>query len=187
VRTKLALIIFLLSVTSALGQTVSDFELKYGKPAPVYSVSEHIWMTPEYAGDGQVCRITLFPKHVSGNSTYIGVTLQFWELQNLLNSLVPPNKRGLKTTLNFGATATGGPAAWTTYPYEKVTFTFIVSASKSTDLPLLRKGEFKFSVPATDYVVKRADLAPSANDFLRSESSRTEVVTVQWNDRKCPG
>jgi hypothetical protein len=32
VRTKLAVIIFLLSVTPALGQTVSDIELKYGNP-----------------------------------------------------------------------------------------------------------------------------------------------------------
>jgi hypothetical protein len=108
-------------------------------------------------------------------------------LRDLLNSLVPPNKRGLKTTLNFDGTATGGPAAWTTYPYEKVTFTFIAPAAKSTDSQLLRKGEFEFSIPATDYVVKREDFAPSANDFLRSESSSTEVVTVQWNDRKCPG
>jgi hypothetical protein len=144
-------------------------------------------MTPEYATDGQVCRMTLYPKHFSGSTIYVGVTLHFKELRDLLNSLAPPDTRGLKTKLNFGATATGAPAAWTTYPYEKVTFTFISSLMKSTEIPLLRRGEFKFSIPATDYTAPKENLAPSADDFIGSESSKTEIVTIEWSDRKCPG
>ena len=187
-RAKLAVLIFFLCVTPSVGQTVMDIEQRFGKPVPVYSVSEYIWMTPEYASDGQVCRMTLYPKRTSGNTNYVGAAmLQFKELRDLLNSLVPPDERGLKTKVNFGATATGGPAAWTTYPYEKVTFTFISSMSKTTESPLLRKGEFKFEIPDGDYVPPKETSAPSLDDFVRSESSKTEIVTIKWNDRECPG
>ncbi len=184
-RAKLIIVIVFLCVLPIAGQTVSDLERKYGKPVPVYSVSENIGMTPEYARNGQVCRMTLYPKHTSGNSVSLGSTLQFNELQDLLNLLVPPDKRGSKIKLNFGATATGGPAAWTTYPYERVAFTFISSMSKSTEYPLLRKDEFQFSISARDYVAPSESSAPSADDFIRSETSNTEIVTIQWNDRKC--
>ncbi|HEV2835745.1 MAG TPA: hypothetical protein VGW58_10535 [Pyrinomonadaceae bacterium] len=185
-RVKLAVLMFFVCVAPVLGQTASDMEQRFGKPVPVYSVSEHIWMTPEYATDGQVCRMTLYPKRTSGNTNYVGVALQFKELRDLLNSLVPPDKRGLKTDLNFGATATGGPAVWTTYPYEKVTFTFISSMFKTTEPTLLRKDEFEFTIPATRYVTPRENLTASADDFIRSETSKTEIVTIQWRDRECP-
>lgn len=51
----------------------------------------------------------------------------FEELVNFLNVLVPVGQHVNKIPLNFGATAMGGPAAWTTYGYEKLTFTFIPS------------------------------------------------------------
>lgn len=54
-RTKLAAVIFILYIVPAFGQTVSDLEMKYGKPVNAYSVSEHIWMTPEYNHNGQIC------------------------------------------------------------------------------------------------------------------------------------
>jgi hypothetical protein len=116
---------------------------------------------------------------------YVGVTLPFVELRDVLNSLIPPDKRGLKTTLNFGATTTGGPAAWTTYPYEKVTFTFISSMLKTSGSPLLRNNEFEFTIPATGYVAPKDNLTASTDDFIRSEKSKTEIVTIQWRDRKC--
>jgi hypothetical protein len=65
VRIKLAVVLLFVCGVPAVGQTVSDIELKYGKPVLVYPVSEHIWMTPEYATDEQVCRMTLYPKHAS--------------------------------------------------------------------------------------------------------------------------
>jgi hypothetical protein len=129
--------------------------------------------------------MTLFPKLASDNSVYLGTTFPFQELRDLLNSLVPPDKRGSKMKLNFGATATGGPAAWTTYPYEKVMFTFITSISKSSEYPLLRRGEFQFSISPKDYVPTPESSVPSADDFIRMETSKTEVVTIEWSDRKC--
>lgn len=42
-----AAFVFLLHANSNFGQTSSDIEMKFGKPENVYSVSEHLWMTPE--------------------------------------------------------------------------------------------------------------------------------------------
>lgn len=184
-RAVLVVVVFVVCVIPTAGQTVSELELKYGKPIPVYSVGEHIGMTPEFASDGQVCRIALYPKHTAGSFVYLGTTLPFPELRDLLNSLVPPDKRGSKMKLNFGVTVTGGPAAWTTYPYEKVMFTFITSISKSSEYPLLRRGEFQFSISPKDYVPTPESSVPSADDFIRMETSKTEVVTIEWSDRKC--
>jgi hypothetical protein len=178
---------FFFCVSSSSGQTASDLVKKYGEPVTNFSVSENIWMTPEYAADGQVCRMAFYPKRVDSNTSYLGATLQFNELRDVLNSLIPPEWRGLKKKLNFATTATGGPAAWTTYPYERVMFTFIASFRKSTESPLLRKGEFKFSVPANLPADKEESTAPSKDDFSALQTLNTEIVTVEWTDRRCSG
>jgi hypothetical protein len=79
----------ILCFNSAIGQTVADVETEYGKPTPAYSVSEHIWMTPEYAFDGQVCRMRLYPKRISADTNYLSQKLPFEELREVLNELVP--------------------------------------------------------------------------------------------------
>jgi hypothetical protein len=179
--------ILLTCFTSAYGQTGTDIETTYGQRQPVYSVSSHIWMTPDYARDGQVCRMRLYPKRVDASINYVGVGLQYDELRQLLNSLVPLDKRGMKSKINFGSTATGGPAAWTTYPYERVTFTFTSSflPAKLDESPRLRKGEFIFTNPEATPGTDQGREVPSADDFLPSQSSTTEIVTIRWNDRKC--
>ena len=186
-KAKLAIVILQCCFMSAYAQTVTDIEKKYGQPQEVYSVSKHIWMTPEYATDGQVCRMRLYPKRVDGNSNYVGAALQYNELRDLLNSLVPPDKRGMKLKLNFGATATGGPATWTTYPYERVTFTFTTSflPRRFEESPPLRKGEYTFSLPQSEPGQDTQSEKPSTDDFLPSQSSTIEIVTIRWSDRKC--
>lgn len=168
-------------------QTITDIERTYGQRQQVYLVSQHIWMTPDYARDGQVCRMRLYPKRVDASINYVGVGLQYDELRELLNSLVPLDKRGMKSNINFGATATGGPAAWTTYPYERVTFTFTSSfvPAKLDESPRLRKGEYTFTKPETRPGTEQESALPSADDFFPSQSSNTEIVTIRWNDRKC--
>jgi hypothetical protein len=171
----------------AYGQTVTDIEKTYGQRQQIYSVSQHIWMTPEFALDGQVCRMRLFPKRVDARSNYVGAGLQYDELRELLNSLVPLDKRGMKSKINFGSTATGGPAAWTTYPYERVTFTFTPSFQppEPDASPRLTKGEYTFTQPQTNPRTDPESEQPSADDFLPSQSSTTEIVTIRWHDRKC--
>ncbi|HEX6045428.1 MAG TPA: hypothetical protein VFZ22_13140 [Pyrinomonadaceae bacterium] len=179
--------LFLAYSTAVSAQTVRDIEHQYGQRQPVYSVSRNIWMTPDYAADGQVCRMRLYPKRVDGNTDVVGAALQYNELRGLLNSLVPPNQRGMKSKINFGATATGGPATWTTYPYDKVTFTFTSSFSrgKSDDSSPLRKGEFTFPLSEANRGAKEETRSPSDYDFQPSERSMTEIVTIRWNNRKC--
>jgi hypothetical protein len=186
-KAKLAIIILQCYLMSTYAQTVTDIEKKYGQPQEIYSVSKHIWMTPEYANDGQVCRMRLYPKRVDGNTSYVGAALQYNEVRDLLNSLVPPSERGMKLRLNFGATATGGPATWTTYPYERITFTFTSSflPRRFEESPPLRKGEYTFAVPETESDRGAKSEMPSTDDFLPSQSSIIEIVTIRWNDRKC--
>lgn len=186
-RTTLALVVCLLCVGAASAQTAAELEAKFGKPAAVYSVSEHIWMTAEFTADGQVCRMRLFPKRTDGRTNYLSDKLPFEELVNFLNALVPVGGRGNKIPLNFGATMTGGPAVWTTYGYERVTFTFISSFPSPgfDNSPSLVKGEYTFPAELARADAEPRSLAPAADDFNERRREPAEIVTISWNGRKC--
>jgi hypothetical protein len=64
--------VFFFCVSSNSSQTASELVKKYGQPVTNFSLSENIWMTPEYAGDGQVCRMSFYPKRVDSNTSYLG-------------------------------------------------------------------------------------------------------------------
>ena len=164
---------------------VAEIEQRFGQPQKIYSVGSFISMTPGFAADGQVCQMWLFPKRVSGTNNYLGTSLEFNALRSFLNALVPPEQRGLQQVENFSTTATGGGLAWTTYPYENVSFTFWAGGrvSKSTSAePLLRRGEFTFTIPySPEPVIK--DRQPSRNDFRPTEN--TEIVNVRWQRGTC--
>lgn len=187
-RTKITGVIFMLCLNSAFGQSVVDIKMKYGKPVDVYTISEHIWMTPEYAVDGQVCRMQLYPKRIGGDTNYLLQKLPFEELRESLNVLVPIDKRGAKKA-GFGATATGGPAAWTTFAYEKVTFTFVSSFPSPgyDNSPPLKKGDYVFPIERITEAERPENSPPSNDDFRYGETSASDIVTVTWNGRKCAG
>lgn len=173
------------SYSHTYAQTATDIHAKYGKSLEVYSVSEHIWMTPDYASDGQICRMRFYPKRISDNTNYGAHSLPFNELRDLLNVLVPSETRGAKKE-SFGATATGGGAAWTTYGYENVTFTFTsFFPSRSFEGQILKRGEYVFPQPQNEPTTNESN--PGSNDFGHSSSTPTEIVTVTWNRRKCVG
>ena len=187
-RVALSVVILVLGVVSAAAQTGDDLKAKYGKPAEVYAVSRNIWMAPEFAADGQVCRVRLFPRRTDGTTNMLGPKLPFNELADALNALVPPDQRGGKKQ-PFGVTATGGPAAWTTYGYERVTFTFVsgFTSRGDDDSPPLRKGDFVFPNGGAQNVEVPESSPPAADDFEDSRSSATDIVSVKWNGRKCAG
>ena len=108
-RHNLAVAVLFLCVSSALGQTSSEFEKSFGKPVISYMVSERILMTPEYTPDGQVCMMRLHPRHFAPNASYISPRLPFEELQQVLNQLIPLHIRGAKKE-PFNTGATGGGA-----------------------------------------------------------------------------
>jgi hypothetical protein len=181
----LAFIFVFMASYCAYAQRAADIQSKYGKPVDVYSVSENIWMTPEYASNGQVCRMRFYPKRIDGNTNYGAHDLPFNELRDVLNALVQVETRGAKKE-SFGVTATGGGSAWTTYDYENVTFTFVsFFPSRTYDGTILKKGEYIFPLPEGE--PRSVDSTASNNDFVESLSPQTEIVTVSWKDRKCVG
>src|SRR5690348_2911339 len=86
----------------------------------------------------------------------------------------------------FGSTATGGPAAWTTYAYENVSFTFVSFLhSRSFEGAVLKKGEYVFPTPLGEYPSAPPPSDPGKDDFLQSATAPTEIVTISWVGRKC--
>jgi len=184
-KLNVALFLILLAASCTYAQTAADIQSKYGKSVEVYSVSEHIWMTPEYASDGQVCRMRLYPKRISGNTNYGAQDLPFNELRDVLSALVPVETRGVKQG-TFGATATGGGASWTTYGYKNVTVTLLYFLQPQTyDGVILKRGEYVF--PSRDSASPPTKSVPTSNDLVEWISTRTEVATITWNERKCAG
>jgi len=170
-------------VIPTFGQTVSEVERRYGKPVSVYSVSEHIWMTPDYSADGQICRMRLYPRRLGEKTDYLISQLLFPELNEVLNEIVPPHLRGSKKD-GFGLTSLGGGTAWTTYEYEDVTFDFVFSYKLDPDV--LKRAEARvLTGPDPEGLPVRKKTPPSLDDFAASKNSQTEIVTLIWNHRPC--
>ena len=179
----IALIIFGFSVMPTFGQTVSEVERRYGKSISVYSVSEHIWMTPDYTADGQVCRMRLYPRRLGPKTDYLISQLLFQELNQVLNEIVPPRLRGFKKE-GFGQTSLGGGTAWTTYEYDNVNFIFIFSYKLDSDV-LKKAGDKVLTGPDPEDLPLPQKTPPSLDDFAGSQNSNTEIVTITWNHRPC--
>jgi hypothetical protein len=176
-------IVFGLTVMPTFGQTVSEIDQRYGKPVPVYTVSEHIWMTPDYTADGQVCRMRLYPRRLGTKTDHLISQLPFAELSDALNRIVPPHLRGSKKD-GFGLTDLGGGTAWTIYEYENVNFSFIFPYT--LDPNILTKAEAHvLRGPDPVGLPQRKKTPPSLDDFANSEKSPTEIVTISWNHRPC--
>ena len=186
---SIALIIFCLNVVPTFAQTSSEVQKSYGKPvssnsaASVYSVSERIWMTPDYAADGQVCRMRLYPRRLGGKTDDVSSELWFPELVQVLNQIVPPHLRGSKRD-SFGDTTLGGGTAWTTYEYENVSFNFI--SSYKLDPDILKKAEAAVLTGLDpEDLPLRKKTPPSLDDFAASQTLPTEIVRINWNHRPC--
>jgi len=179
---KLIVIVFVCCVPPVVGQSLSEIDREYGKPTYAYSVSRYIWMTPEYAADGQVCRMRLYPKHIDSKTDYLAPELNFEELTSVLNKLVPLEQRGQKKD-SFGITEMGGGVAWTTYEYEKVTFVFAFPFRLD---PSIKEQPASVTFPMDEITAHLpAKTPPSLADFANSESTKIQIAAVLWNNRKC--
>ena len=169
----------MLCFNAAPGQTASDVEKKYGKPVNAYSVSEHIWMTPEYAADGQICRATLYHKRISPETNYLEIYMPMWELLDVFNELAPPGTRGAKKEY-FGGTQTSASMAWTTFAYEKVTFSLWIGFQFGSLADMKEKGvPFGGRTPA---MTNQPD-----DEFMAKNAVKPEIAYVRWSGRKCAG
>ena len=183
-KTNLMLAVAVLSLFTSLAkaQTKSDVTLEFGPPIEAYSVSENIWMTPEFTEDGQVCSMRLYPKRISSTTNYLQDNLDSWELRKALDLLVAPQMRG-QPTLIFGMINTGGGRKETTYNFEKVTFSFLTSVSMYMD-PIKpaasRATERRSSRQAKAPPISNA---PATNEMI--VPSDAEIVTINWLGKPC--
>lgn len=180
---KLAIVMIVFNVVSAFGQTRTEIEAKFGQPVNAYQVSEKISMSPYYASDGQVCRMTFYPRRFSSTTTYLINELSFEEFRSVIDAIIPVAIRGAqKEPFGNGMWTIGGGGRWVNFVYERVTISYVAGFRFN---PALGMGE-----PVNlddDEVSKRQEKRkPIEEDFSLYSDSTAEIVTVQWTDRKCP-
>jgi hypothetical protein len=181
---KLA-IVTVFSVVSAFGQSRAEIEAKLGQPVNAYKVSEAIWMSPDYASDGQICRMVFYPRRFSSTTTYLTNELLFDEFRSVIDAIVPVATRGAqKEPFGNGVwnASTGG--RWVNFIYERVTISYI--ASLHIDAKALSSAEpVNLDLSDEDAAKLRDKPKPIKEDFSLYSGSTAEIVTVRWNDRKC--
>ena len=174
------------SVVSAFGQSRAQIEAKFGQPVKSYKVSERIWMSPAYASNGQVCRMTFYPRRFSSTTTYLGNKLPFNEFRTVIDAIVPFAIRGAqKEPFRNGMWDGGGGAMWTIFVYERVTIQYTVGFR--IDPAALAKAEHVILDDEDSQQEEKPKPKPKQvkEDFSLYSGSSAEIVTVQWNDRKC--
>jgi hypothetical protein len=178
---KLAIVLTLFGAVSAFGQSRTEIEAKFGQPVNSYAVSERIWMSPAYASDGQVCRMTFYPRRFSSTTTYLSNELSFDEFRSVIDIIVPIAIRGgQKEPFGNGRWNVSDGGRWANFVYERVTITYVASFHVNGALGV---GE---PVLLDNEVSKQQEKPkPIKEDFSLYSGSNAEIVTVQWNDRKC--
>jgi hypothetical protein len=182
---KLAIVMTVFSVVSAFGQTRTEVEAKFGEPVKVYPVGGRVWMSPEYASDGQVCRMVFYPRRFSSTTTYLVNELLFEEFRSVIDTVVPVAIRGdQKEPFGNGHWNDSNGGRWADFVYKRVTITYIASLPRYTGPGMGEPVNLDLS---DDEVSKRKEKTkPIKPDFSLYSGSTVEIVTVQWNDRKCP-
>ena len=142
-------------------------------------------MKPEFAVDGQVCQMRLYPKRISGDNNRDSKQLPFDDFRSVVDQIVPLDKRGAKSEPFIGG-GTGGGVVWDTFKYEKVRITY--SAGFTID-PDAWKNEkpFNFSEQFALLPETEETSAKPKDDFAAYKNSKTELVVITWLDRKCVG
>jgi hypothetical protein len=186
-RAILSILAFsLLLVETAPAQTAKEVREKFGESVEVYSVAEHIWMTPTFTVDGQLCEMRLYPKRISTTTNYLGeYKLRAWELEGALDKLVPPETRGNRTK-SFGLTFLLGQSSEATFAYQNVTLTFLASLHFSAPESL----NLSCSKCFTNSVKPVRAQTPPEND-IKSNDGLTiprdaEVAVITLSNRVCP-
>jgi hypothetical protein len=179
----LAIVMLIFNVVSAFGQSRAEIEAKFGQPVNAYSVSETIWMSPEYGSDGQVCRMIFYPRRFSSTTNFLTTELSFDEFRSVIDAILPDPLRGArKEPFGNGSWIVGGGARWATFVYERVTISY---AAGFRIAPTRGMGE---PVNLEDEIPKLKEKSKAVKeDFSRYSDSTAEMAIVQWKDRKCLG
>ena len=165
VRILRIILVLSFSFSSVLAQTLSEIETKFGAPVKSYSVSENIWMSPEFTDDGQLCMARLYPKKIDATTDFIDSTLSLWEVKDVFDELAPVTVRGKKKE-DFGTTFTGG-MAFSGFGYENVHINFVSPFGFSSSC----------KIPANKRQSREVAEFPGVQ--------LAQVVTITWLNRKC--
>jgi hypothetical protein len=180
VMAKLAIVITVF-VVSAFGQSRAEIEAKFGQPVKAYQVGDRIWMSPTYASDGQVCRMTFYPQRFSSTKAYLINQLLFDEFRSVIDTIVPVATRGAqKEPFGNGRWNASNGGSWVAFVYERVTISYIASIRFDPALGMGEPVNLDLEVPK-----QKEEPKPIKEDFSLYSGSTAEIVTVQWNDRKC--
>lgn len=156
-------LVLLFFVSSALGQTLSQIETKYGAPIKSYSVSENIWMSPEFTDDGQLCMARLYPKKIDATNNYLDSMLSLWEVEDVIDELAPANIRG-KKKVDYGLLITGN-MVFAGFGYENV--------------------RINFTSPLNSFFKAPNDKRQSREVAEFPGVQSAQIVTITWLNRKC--
>lgn len=167
--------------STIFGQTSEQIKEKYGQPVEAYSVSERIWMTPKFTANGQVCTMRLYPKRISSTTNYLSNKLDYWELNEVLNQLAPPETRGKKTPF-YGLRNFGGGMIRTLYNYEKVGFIFLESFTLYLD-PIDKKKSGKLKTKSAKVKEETPKNIESEKEMI--VPTEAEIVTIFWKEKTC--
>jgi hypothetical protein len=189
---------------AAFGQTAADLEKEFGKMENVYTApglplvednslgkayaaSPDVWMIPRFAVDGQVCKVRLF----SRSRDYRDQELPFAKFAAVVDRLSPFESRGAAKDTNYGATATGGGAYWTTFNYEKVNLYFsgVMGWIDPDGLPL-KRGEYTFSdkYPNAPEADAKPAPKPTPEEVYKTFTGwNYRNASIIWTGRKCVG
>jgi hypothetical protein len=153
-------LLLLFAVSSARAQTLSELETKYGAPVKSYSVSENIWMSPEFTPDGQLCMARLYPKKIDATTNYLSSMLSLWEVEDMFNDLAPTTARGKKKE-DYGKLIIGS-MVFAGFGYENVRIDFTSPLSSA---------------------FRDKKQAEEVAEFPGIQSA--QIVTITWLNRKC--
>jgi hypothetical protein len=186
-KNKISLVACVLAIafSSVAGQTAREIRTKYGRSESVYSVSEHLWMTPAYGANGRLCMMRLYPKRISVDANYFDDKLEMNEVLGFINELFPSNTRGARKD-SFGTSDVGGGIIWTRFNYDRVRFVFIssfslVKAPEPKDYVLL-----DFPIDETAQAELRRNEAMQSDDqLIRKHAPSPQLLEIYWANRKC--
>jgi hypothetical protein len=187
-RIALFVCAFAFGCGSVVSQTTKDIEASYGRPENVYSVGEHLWMTPAYGVDRQLCRMRVYPKRVSINTNYLDDKLDMDEVLKFIDKLAPVKTRGARKEF-FGTSDLGGGVIWTRFNYDHVRFVFI-STFRLDKLPERQPDrpdeliDFLIDEKAAAEF-RRKEALQSDDDLIRKYTSTPKLLEIYWDNRRC--
>jgi hypothetical protein len=181
--------ILILSHTFAFGQTAKDLESSYGHRENVYSVSEHLWMTPRYDAGGQLCTMRVYPKLVDTDTNYLDAKFETEEALKFINRLLPVNTRGARKD-GFGRSDLGGGVIWTNFRYDNIAFVFISTfhLDSRAAAELLNRPDEVLDFPIDEKALaafRQKEAMQPDDDLIRKYAPNPKLLEIYWQHRQC--